>query len=83
MPDMTTVLIVLLAYPVATVALNTVASAGMACLWRKEGEFVHALLFGGLPLKFVLYPYWITALSAVARLAFWTAVVMARGRWHP
>ena len=80
---MTTVLIVLLAYPVATVVLNAVAVAGMAYLWRKEGELVCAILFGGLPLKFVLYPYWIVALSAVARLAFWTAVVMARGMWHP
>ena len=80
---MTTALIILLAYPVATVVLNTLANAGMAYLLRNEDEFVYSLLFGGLPLKFVFYPYWIKAFFVVVHLTFWTAVSMARGKWFP
>lgn len=80
---MMTVLIILLAYSLATFVLNTLASGMMAYLWRKEEEFIGALLFGSLSLKFILHPYWIKAFYWMMRLTIATIVCMVRGKWYP
>lgn len=81
--EMTTVLIILLAYPIATVVLNILACAMMSYMLRQGEELIASLLFHGISLKMALYPVWIKAFCVIARLTFWTIVCMIRGRWYP
>ncbi len=78
---MTTVLIILLAYPLATVVLNILACAVMSYMLRQEDELIAAILFRGISLKLALYPLWFKSAGAIANLTFCTAVSMIRGRW--
>lgn len=73
---MTTVLIILLAYPVANVVLTIIAGGMMSYMLRMEDDFIASLLFGPKTLKFVFYPIWIRSFGAIARLMFATIFAM-------
>ncbi len=79
---MMTVLIILLAYPVANVVLNTIACGMMCYIHRMEEDFIQATLYGQMSLKYVLHPYWIKAFYWMMRLTTATIVCMVRGRWY-
>jgi len=69
---MTTVLIIILAYPVANVVLTIIAGGMMSYMLRMEEDFIASILFGPKTLRFFFYPVWIPAFGAIARLMFAT-----------
>jgi len=79
---MMTVLIILLAYPVANVVLNTLALGTMSYILRREEDFIQSFLYGPKTVKYTIYPFWIKAFGTTARLTVATVVCMVRGRWY-
>jgi len=78
---MTTVLIILLAYPIATVVLNILACAMMSFMLRRVDlfeELVASLLFHGISLKTALYPLWfrmlLASLPLMGKIFYWFCV---------
>ena len=78
---MTTVLIILLAYPITNVVLNTIACGMMSYALRMEEDFIASFIFGQT-LKSVFYPLWIRPFGSIVRLTVATVVCMVRGRWY-
>ena len=79
--EMTTVLIILLAYPIATVALNILACAMISFMLRRGDFFeklIASLLFHGISLKTALYPLWLwillVSLPLMGKISYWICV---------